>query len=99
MTTTTTYPPLFASPTRVPETGTWDGQIPTDQLWRYLNEIEIAHNHNTVGDPDAWGELRWVSASPAQGWDIWLGCDRGCKLQSCYGENTYQVRMVPRNEI
>ena len=65
--------------------GTWDGQIPTDQLWLYLNTIEIAHNHDSMGDPGAWGELRWISESPHhQGWDVWLGCDRECKLQSCF---------------
>lgn len=89
-----TYPPLFASPRRVPAGGTWDGQIPTDQLWRYLNEVEVAHNHDSYADADAWGVLLWVSESETQGWDLWLGCDRECKLQSCFGESTYEVRMV-----
>lgn len=89
-----TYPPLFASPRRVPQNGSWEGQIPTDQLWRYLREVEVAHCHDSMGDTDAWGELLWISESPHQGWDVWLGCDRECKLQSCFGENAYEVRMV-----
>jgi hypothetical protein len=92
--TAKTYPPLFSSPRRVPQNGTWDGQIPTDQLWLYLNEVEVAHCHDSMGDTDAWGKLLWVSESPAQGWDVWLGCDRECKLQSCFGEGAYEVRMV-----
>lgn len=87
-------PPLFSSPARVPVNGTWDGQIPTDQLWRYLGVIEVAHNHDSLGDPDAWGKLEWTSESPHQGWDIWLGCDRRCKLQSCFGDTEYAVRMI-----
>ena len=89
-----TYPPLFSSPRRVPSNGTWEGQIPTDQLWLYLNGVEIAHCHESMGDIDAWGKLLWISESSAQGWDVWLGCNRECKLQSCFGETTYEVRMV-----
>jgi hypothetical protein len=92
--TATTYPPLFTSLRRVPPNGTWEGQIPTDQLWRYLNEVEVAHCHDSVVVHDAWGKLLWVSESPAQGWDVWLGCDRECKLQSCFGESAYDVRMI-----
>lgn len=90
--TATTYPPLFTSPRRVPQNGTWEGQIPTDQLWLYLNTIEIAHRHD---DADVWGKLLWISESPTQGWDVWLGCHRECKLQSCSGDGTYEVRMIP----
>lgn len=88
---TETYPPLFSSPRRVPPAGTWEGEVPTDQLWLYLNTVEIAHCHGGAVEPDAWGKLLWISHSPVQGWDVWLEC---CKLQSCFGENTYTVRVV-----
>ena len=64
--------------------------VRTDEMWRYPRTIEVKHCHEI--EDEQWAVLSKVENSKVQGWDIYLS--DGCKLQSCFAETEYEVRMI-----
>jgi len=71
------------------------GQVRTDKMWLYTRTVEVQHSHDILDEQ--WAVLVDVTPSGCQGWDIHLS--DGCKLQSCFDETEYTVRMLPNPEV